>query len=497
MTAAPALRVEALSVRYPGARTFALEDVDFTVAPGEVHALVGQNGAGKSTLLHVLGGVVTPVRGTVAAGGVPFRPRGPADARRAGIALIHQELALAPHLSVEANVLLGAEPARFGLLDRRRARAAARAALSTLGRADLPLGVRVGDLGPSERQLVEIARAVASGASVLLLDEPTSSLSRAEIEPLFALLRAMRDQGKALVYIGHALDEVRAIASRCTVLRDGRVAAAGDLADFSDVRLVAAMVGREVEAFYPRSARAPGEVVVEVEDLARPPLAGVGLTLRRGEVLGIAGLVGAGRTELLRALFGLDAVRGGRVRVGALVGPASPAARWRQGVGFVSEDRKGEGLAVRASVADNVTWPRLPGWGPFAPRGRADRAATALIARLGIRCEGPAQPVASLSGGNQQKVALARLLHAGCDVLLLDEPTRGIDVGSKAEIYALLDELTTGRDVRPPAAVLVVSSYLPELLAVCDKVAVMRRGRLGPAQPVAELDEAALLRAAM
>jgi len=506
--AAAALAVRGLGVRYPGATTEALRGVDLDVAPGEIHALIGQNGAGKSTLLHVLGGVVRPSRGEVFVRGLPFAPTGPADARHRGIALIHQELALAPHLDVEANVVLGIEPVRGPFLDRRRARARAQEVLAALGRADVPLGARVRDLPPPVRQLVEIARSVVLGADVLLLDEPTSSLSRQEIEPLFALLRRLRDQGKALVYISHALDECRALATRFTVLRDGEVAARGDLAATSDAQLVQAMVGRDVATMYPRGPRVPGDVVLRVDGLrlassgsaAAAAGAEVSFTLRRGEILGIAGLVGAGRTELLRAVFGLDAARGGGVRVGALIGGATPASMWRQGVGFVSEDRKGEGLALRASLADNATWPRLDrvGWGPFVLGSRCRAAARALVQRLGIRCESVALPVRTLSGGNQQKVALGRLLFAGCDVFVLDEPTRGIDIAAKAEVYRLLDDLVTGAadPSRPPAAVLLVSSYLPELLWLCDRIAVMRRGRLGPARDASTLDEASLVAAA-
>lgn len=490
----PVLEVRGVGVRYPGAVSDALTGVDLSVRAGEIHALIGQNGAGKSTLLHVLGGVIAPHTGRLWVRGSVFAPRRPADARRQGIALIHQELALAPHLSVEANIVLGNEPVRGPFLDRRRARQRVQEALAELGRIDVPLAARARELSPSQRQLVEIARALAIGADVFLLDEPTSSLGRGEIEPLFALLRRLRDAGKALVYISHVIEETRAVASRFTVLRDGGVAARGVLAEVSDAEIVTAMVGRDVSKLYPRGARSPGEVVLRMQ-----PAAGVAFELRRGEILGVAGLVGAGRTELLRALFGLTG-GGTVVHVGGAARAPSPAWMWRHGIGFVSEDRKSEGLAVRASTADNITWPRLDlvARGPLLSPGRRNAIVGALIDHLGIGCRGPAAPVHTLSGGNQQKVALARLLFSGCDVFVLDEPTRGIDVGAKAEVYRLLDDLVTGAadPSRKPAAMLLVSSYLPELLGLCDRIAVMHRGRLGPALAASQLDEATVLRAA-
>jgi ribose transport system ATP-binding protein len=494
-----ALRVHGLGVHYPRAASWALDGVDLELRRGAVHALVGENGAGKSTLLHVLAGAVPASRGTLTLHGQPYAPRDPADARRRGVALIHQELALAPHLCVEANVVLGAEPTRTGLLARARARAIAREAFTLLGDTSVPLQARVRDLDPAARQLVEIARALASGAGVLLLDEPTSSLSRAQAEPLLALVRRLAAQGKALLYICHALDEVRQVASTCTVLRDGRVAACAPLAQLDDARIVAAMLGNEAIAVRQRPLRTRGAAVLHVAGLYAPGVHDVTFTLHRGEVLGIAGLVGAGRTELLHALFGLAPVRRGKIRAGVCTERGNVGARWRAGMGFVSEDRARQGLALRAAVSDNVTWPALRSvsLGPFVSARRAARATQALVARLGIRCASPAQVTATLSGGNQQKVALARLLHAGCDVLLLDEPTRGIDVGAKAEIYRLVDELVAGAGGRAPAAVVWVSSDPRELLAVCDRIAVIRHGRLREAQPAADLDVPRLMAMAM
>jgi len=482
-------------VRKSFGATAALAGVDLRVGPGEVLAVVGENGAGKSTLMKVLAGVVRPDAGTMLLDGVAYAPQSPRDARAAGVAMIHQELALAPHLTVAENVLLGTEPARWGLLDRRALRAAARAALADLGRPDIDPAAVVSTLPIADRQVVEIARAVAVDCRVLVLDEPTSSLTAADVRHLEALVKRLRDRGHAILFISHVLEEVRSFADRVTVLRDGATAGGGALAGLDDATIVRWMVGRAVTELYPRSSRTPGPVVLEVDGLAgrRLPRA-ASLTLRRGEVLGIAGLVGAGRTELVRAIFGLEPVRSGTVRVAAHVGPASPARRWSQGVGMVSEDRKGEGLALDLSVADNLTLSRLGGLGPpgFVGAGRQADAARRWLEPLRIRCRDVAQPVAALSGGNQQKVALARLLHHDVDVLVLDEPTRGIDVGAKARIYEVIDELATrGR------AILLVSSHLPELLGVCDRVAVMRRGVLGPARPVDEIDDRSVMQEAI
>jgi ribose transport system ATP-binding protein len=318
------------------------------------------------------------------------------------------------------------------------------------------------------------------------------------MERLFELIARLKTMGHAIVYISHFLEEVKRVADWITVLRDGRSVGGGPAGETSVEQIVALMVGRQIQDLYPRSPRTPGEPVLEIGDLAgvlKPESAS--LTLHRGEVLGIAGLVGAGRTELLRAVFGLDPVRRGTIKLGAYLGPASPVRRWAQGAGLLSEDRKGEGLALSLSVADNVTLSRLKGFGPpgIVLPSRQASAVQRWIGQLRIRCRGPWQPVQDLSGGNQQKVALVRLLQHDVDVLLLDEPTRGIDVGSKALIYRLIDELVSkpAQAGRPPRAILMVSSYLPELMGVCDRIAVMCRGRLGPAKPVAEVSEEDLM----
>ncbi len=467
--------------------TVALDAVDFAVAAGEVCALVGQNGAGKSTLMAILAGALAPDRGEMRLGGHGFAPRDPLDARQAGVAMIYQELSLAPHLSVMENISLGVEPARHGIVQRDQMRRTARAALEQLGHADISPDAIVGELQPAAQQLVEIARALAVGCRVLVLDEPTSSLGHADVRRLFDLIARLKARGLAIVYISHFIEEVKTIADRFVVLRDGRNAGEGATADTSGEQIVRMMVGRGLEDLYRRGPRKAGDVVVTVDELTSgsPPL-----TIRRGEVVGIAGLLGAGRTRLLRTIFGLEPVARGRVVVGAYSGPASPYERWRQGVGMLSEDRVNESLAAGLSIADNMTLSKLEPLGPaftVVPK-RQESAAARWIDRLSVRCAHPRQAVRELSGGNQQKVALARLLHHEVDVLVLDEPTRGIDVASKAQIYEVVDAL-----VCDGKAVLLVSSYLPELLGVCDRIAVMARGRLGPARPVEEWTEHSLL----
>jgi ribose transport system ATP-binding protein len=373
----------------------------------------------------------------------------------------------------------------LGFLRQRECRRRVREALAVLEHSEIRPDLPAAALGPAAQQLVEVARALLVDVRVLVLDEPTSSLTRGDAERLFALIRRLRDRGVSVVYISHYLEEVQQLADRFTVLRDGRSVGGGAVRDFAVGRIIELMVGRSLAEQFPRVPHEVGEPVLDVSDLAgeRAPR-GVSFRLRRGEILGVAGMVGAGRTEMLRALFGLDPVRRGTVTVRAYRGGrATPRRRIEQGVGLLSEDRKGEALALLQSVADNLTYSRMRPYGRFGwfKPWRRRAAVAAWLARLGVRCSGPEQRVGELSGGNQQKVALGRLLHQEADVLLLDEPTRGVDVGSKAELYRLIGELAArGR------AVLFVSSYLPELLGVCDTLAVMARGRLGEIRPVRE-----------
>ncbi|MGH7199236.1 MAG: sugar ABC transporter ATP-binding protein [Planctomycetaceae bacterium] len=482
--------------------TQALADVSLDVHAGRVLALIGENGAGKSTLMKVLSGALSPDAGDMHLAGRPYRPRNPHDARSAGVGMIYQELNLAPDLSVEDNVMLGQERRRFGLLNRRAQRTAVREALDRLGHADLPLSMPVHRLSLGLQQLVEIARALVLRARVLVFDEPTSSLTRADVERLFGVIGRLKESGLGIIYISHFLEEIREIGDDFAVLRDGRAVGGGRLESASESDLVALMVGRSVGELFPTVPHEPGDVLLTVDRLSGDGVpSGVSFELRRGEILGIAGLVGAGRTELLRCLFGLDAVRAGAVIVAPRPGKTasgrlahSPRARIRSGLGLVSEDRKGEGLAQSRSIADNATYSRL---GPYSRFGwlnlsRRRAAVDAWMERLEIRARSRNQIVAELSGGNQQKVALARVLHQDADVLLLDEPTRGIDVGTKAEIYRLMGELAARGK-----AIVFVSSYFTELLATCDRIAVMSRGRLREIRPASAWTEDSLMHSAV
>jgi ribose transport system ATP-binding protein len=492
--------------------THALDGVDLAVRPGEVHALIGENGAGKSTLLNILSGLLKPGSGSVTFRGAPYRPADPLEARRLGIAHIHQELSLCGHLSVADNIFMGAEPHRGGWIDRRAMNQQAAEILELFPHPGLTPQRRVSDLTIAARQIVEVCRALSRRASLILMDEPTSSLQRPDVERLFQFIRRLGGSGVSVIYVSHFLEEVREIADTFTVLRDGCSVLRGTFAEVSDDQLVSAMVGRPVREIFPARAPAPDagaasrstgsldepEIVLRVEDLSAPPVVlRAGFELRRGEVLGIAGLIGAGRTELLRALFGLDRATAGTVTVQgqtlALRG-RGPKQRIAAGIGYLSEDRKGEGLAVSLSVADNITLTSLAacsrlGWISLE---RQRRLAEDCARTVGVKTQTIAAPVLRLSGGNQQKVALARLLHQGCEIFLLDEPTRGVDVGSKAQIYELIASLA-----RSGKAVIMVSSYLPELFGICHRLAVMRRGQLSPARPIGEWTPETVLQAAI
>jgi ribose transport system ATP-binding protein len=472
--------------------TKALDGVSLAVDAGEVHALIGENGAGKSTLMKVLSGVYRPESGTMLLGGSAYAPRSPREARAAGVAMIYQELALAPHLSVEANVMLGQERARAGWIRRSEQRAVVSGVLGLLDHPEIRPEVVVGELSVGAQQLVEVARALASRARLIVFDEPTSSLSEHDATRLFEVIDRLRSRGLAIIYISHFLEEVRKVAENFTILRDGRSVASGAVAEFSLEAIVSHMVGRELTELFPRVAHTPGEPILELRGVVGPaPLRPANLALRRGEVLGIAGLVGAGRTELLRTIFGLEPVVSGEIRIAHYVGGgAAPRQRIKQGVGFLSEDRKREGLALGRSIEDNLTYSALSrhSWWGWLCLGARRAEVVRWMERLRIRARSPVQPVSELSGGTQQKVALGRLLHQHADVLLLDEPTRGIDVGSKSEIYRLIGELAA-----QGKAILVVSSYLPELFGICDRIAVMTRGVLSEARPVAEWTEASVM----
>jgi ribose transport system ATP-binding protein len=495
----PALELSDISKRF--GPTVALDSVSLSLHEGEVHALIGENGAGKSTLLNILAGALKPDRGEMKLDGKSYLPSSAMDARSHGIALIHQELSLFPHLSVAENILMGIEPARLGVLDREALRHRALEVLESFGHPEIDPDRRVADLSIAARQVIEICRAVAARASIILMDEPTSSLQRPDVERLFKLIRRVSGDGVSIIYISHFLEEVREIADTYTVLRDGRSVAEGPLALVTDDELVTQMVGRPVEYLFPerRPPQQNADMALEVDELKAPPeVTQASFSLRRGEILGVAGLMGAGRTEMLRALFGINRASSGIVTIHskpATLTHATPNERLKQGVGYLSEDRRNEGLAVSLSIADNITLARFQKcsnrWG-WLNLERQRKQSESWMARLGIKAPTPLQAVVSLSGGNQQKVALSRLLYQEADILLLDEPTRGIDIGSKAQIYQVIAECAANNK-----AVLMISSYLPELFGMCHRLAVMSRGRLSASRPIEQWTPESVMQAAI
>jgi ribose transport system ATP-binding protein len=474
MNHTPLLEMEGIVRRFPG--VLALDGVSFDLRGGEVHALVGENGAGKSTLMKILNGALRADAGEIRVDGKPVQIATPAAAARLGIGMVYQEPCLAPHLTVGENILLGREPVRAGLVDFAALHRQAQEALDRL-QCGISSRTRVSDLGIAGQQMVEIARALSQDVRFLIMDEPTAPLSESESKLLFDRLRALRAQGVGIAYISHRLEEVMALSDRVTVLRDGRRVASLRTAETNAAQLVRLMVGRELGEVYPAREGVRGEELLRVEGLRRPPaLVDASFTLHRGEVVGLGGLMGAGRTELARALFGADRPTGGQVFVRGRPMPlASPQRSIAAGMAFLTEDRKRDGLALGLSVRANITLANLRPVmrGGFLDVGRERQVAAEYAQRVDVRAGSLEQPARSLSGGNQQKVVLAKWLLTQAQVFLFDEPTQGIDVGARAEVYGLINELA-----RQGAGILLISSYLPELLALSDRILVMSRGRI-------------------
>ncbi|MGW1497832.1 sugar ABC transporter ATP-binding protein [Streptomyces mirabilis] len=471
------LRIEGIRKTFPG--VVALDSVDFDLRRGEVHVLLGENGAGKSTLIKMLSGAYQPDSGRVLVDGEEVRIHGAQDSERLGIATIYQEFNLVPDLTVAENIFLGRQPRRYGLIDRKTMEAEAAELLERVGVSVSPRA-RVRELGIARLQMVEIAKALSLNARVLIMDEPTAVLTSEEVEKLFSIVRRLREDGVGIVFITHHLEEIAALGDRVTVIRDGK--SVGQVpASTTEDELVRLMVGRSIEQQYPR-VRATGDAgsgatLLTVEGLTRDGVFhDVSFEVRAGEVVGIAGLVGAGRTEVVRAVFGADPYDKGAVKVaGSALRRHDVNAAMAAGIGLIPEDRKGQGLLLDASVEENlglVTMRAATHGGLVDLKGQ--RAAAARIAeQLGVRMAGLGQQVRTLSGGNQQKVVIGKWLLADTKVLILDEPTRGIDVGAKVEIYQLVNELTAAG-----AAVLMISSDLPEVLGMSDRVLVMAQGRI-------------------
>jgi len=457
----------------------AVAGVDLDLAGGQVHALVGENGAGKSTLSKIIGGVLRPDQGRMELAGRVYRPTGRRDAQQQGVRMVMQELNLIPTLTVAENMFLDALPTRLGLVDRRRLQDRAFGVLERIGLTWIDAASPVERLGVGARQLVEIAAGLSRPCRVLILDEPTASLTDRESELLFEQIRRLTRQQVAVLYISHRIEEIRRIADVVTVLRDGAIVGTWPIEDISNEQIVDRMVGRHVAADTLPRTHTPGPVALRVEGLSvGPRVRDVSFELRRGEILGFAGLVGAGRTETLRAIFGADRPTAGRVYLRGSTVPVnlgSPRRAMHKGIALVPEDRKMQGLLLPLSVRTNTVlaaMDRVSTLGWTCPSAE-HRAATTMIERLRIRCHGPGQPVETLSGGNQQKVMVAKWLFRDAEILLFDEPTRGIDVGARFDLYGLILELA-----RQNRAILVASSDLKELMLLCDRIAVFSAGRL-------------------
>ena len=471
-----ALELIGISKSFGGVR--AVDGVSFNVRPGEVHALLGENGAGKSTLIKIMSGVQHADAGELKVNGEVRRFASPREARAAGIATVHQELLLFPELSVAENIFLGHAPRRrLGAIDWPALRLRARELLDSLECFELDVDAKVGTLSVANRQRVEIARALSQSPRVLVMDEPTAALAEADVQRLLDVVRGLRARGVGIVYVSHRMPEIFALADRVTVLRDGCLVATRPIGEVDHERLVSLMVGRPVEQMYPKSHAALGKPLLQVEGLSyRTRVQDASFTLHAGEILGIAGLVGSGRTELAHILFGITPATAGRIELdGKAVAITGPAMARDLGIAYIPEDRGLQGLIRPQTIRENVSLAVIHtlSTGSFISRSAEDSLATGAIHEFGIRARGPEQPVRQLSGGNQQKVVLAKWLATKPRVLIMDEPTRGIDVGAKAEIHLLITRLA-----QQGLAILMISSELPEVLGMSDRVLVMNGGRL-------------------
>ncbi len=468
----PLVQLQGISKRFPG--VLAVDDVSLDIYPGEVHVVAGENGAGKSTLMKLLSQVERPTRGTVLLDGQPIHFNGPRYAQSLGIAMVYQEFALAPHLSIAQNMFLGQEPMHLGMVNRRLEIRQARELLHRVG-LDIDPRRLVSELSVAEQQMVEIAKALAIDAKLVIMDEPTATLTGQEIEELFTVIRNLISRGIAILYISHRLDEIFRIANRITVMRDGKVVATLPREEVDEKRLIRLMVGRFLENLYPKPESTIGDVLLEVDGITRAKvLHDCSFEVHAGEILGLAGLVGAGRTELARAIFGADPINSGTLKLnGQSLRIKTPTAAIDQGIGYLTEDRKKNGLAMNLGVDQNITLANLPMLVGLLDLRKEKHIVIRARDQLQIRTPSIHQKVQLLSGGTQQKVIVARWLETKARVLFFDEPTRGIDVGAKAEMFELIGTLAQqGR------AIILISSYLPELLNMCDRILVMREGRI-------------------
>ncbi|MFN4140561.1 sugar ABC transporter ATP-binding protein [Aestuariivirga sp.] len=474
--AGPSIELRAVSKSFAGVRV--LNAVSFDIRPGEVHALMGENGAGKSTLIKIMAGLHQADEGEILVNGRPVRFASPRDAHVAGIATVHQELLLFPELTVAENIFLGQTPkTALRTIDWQRMRCRARELLDALDSGDLDIDQKVANLSVGNRQRIEIARALAQDARVLIMDEPTAALAEHDVQRLMAIVRNLCARGVSIVYVSHRMPEIFALADRVSVLRDGNHVATKQVSEVDEAQLVSMMVGRAIDRLYPAKQGKDGDVILELRDVScRNVVRGVSLKLRQGEILGLAGLVGSGRTETALTVFGITPATAGQILVdGKPVSIASPEAARDLGIAYVPEDRGNQGLIRAQSIEENIALANLKRLmrGIFVDASRVTAEALGAIKRFGIRAQGPAQPVRQLSGGNQQKVVLGKWLATNPRILIMDEPTRGIDVGAKAEIHLLMRRLA-GEGM----AILMISSELPEVLGMSDRVLVMNAGRI-------------------
>ncbi|WP_336752883.1 ribose ABC transporter ATP-binding protein RbsA [Aeromonas hydrophila] len=493
MLPSPILALSGIVKTFPGVR--ALDEAGLKVYPGQVMALLGENGAGKSTLMKVLTGIYQADAGSISYRGQPVHFKGPRDSQDQGISIIHQELNLLPELSIAANIFLGREPrTRFGSIDHKQLRERASGLLARLGVKHGP-DTRLGDLSIGEQQMVEIAKALSFDASVIIMDEPTDALTDTETEQLFVVIRELREQGCGIVYISHRLKEIFEICDRVTVLRDGKWIGEQAVSELDEDRIIEMMVGRRLEEQYPRLARELGPVSLQVKDLAGPGVHGVSFSLRQGEILGFSGLMGSGRTELMKLIYGASPISAGDITVdGHALVPKSPADGLAAGIAYISEDRKGDGLVLELSVRENIS---LCALGEFISHGKidgqAERQAVGDYVRLfNIKTPSQDQLIKLLSGGNQQKVAIAKGLLTRPKVLILDEPTRGVDVGAKKEIYQLINQFK-----KEGMSIILVSSEMPEVLGMSDRIMVMHEGRISAEFNTRDANQEKLMAAAV
>ena len=480
MTEAPLLEMQEINKHFPGVH--ALKDAHFDVRPGEVHALIGENGAGKSTLIKIVSGVYQPDTGNIQLEKQPVHFADPREAQHAGIATIYQELGLYPELSVAENIFMGHAPMKkrlgFETINWEQMETEAEALLAELNIQNLDVQAKVGTLNVGNRQRVEIAKALSLDARILIMDEPTAALTESDVEQLFSIVRLLRERGVSIIYISHRLNEVFELADRVTVLRDGEYIGTHKVKDTSESELISMMVGRTIDNLFPKQDADIGDVVLEVRNLNRPPLTrDISFSVRAGEIVGLAGLVGSGRSETAQVIFGVLPAESGEILLGGEpVKISRPSEAVEYGIGYVPEDRGHQGLIREMTIRENTSMPVLKtvSKNTFINRGKERQLANRSIQQLSIRATGPDQITNKLSGGNQQKVVVSKWLASNPKLLIMDEPTRGIDVGAKAEIHRLMSRLAAEEGL----AILMISSELPEILAMSDRILVMREGRL-------------------